>query len=360
LACRHEFALSAMKETHYLFPPSVANLVTWATSGCRGLPRALGYLGELESSGIVNRVRQYGLLAAAIDLVQWASETRIGHVHGHSCANSAHVLALAHRLGGPSYSLTLHGDLDVYEGDHRSKMKDAAFICAVGSHLVRQIQEKANITNVIVTSMGVKTVELAKLGKDRSYIAGQLHVVTVARLHPAKGHLQALGAVNRAHRSGLKIHYTIAGEGPHNDTIVSKIRGLGLENQVTLSGSLSENEVYQLLSKADAFLLPSTGLGEAWPVSVMEAMGAGLPVIASVIGATSEMITTGENGFLVPQRDEEALFSKIMLLGADLEIRRRIGTAARCTASQRFDVSMTANVLRGAVQRALRADSKPS
>jgi len=69
------------------------------------------------------------------------------------------------------------------------------------------------------------------------------------------------------------------------------------------------------------------------------------------------MITPDENGFLIPQRDEEALFKKIVLLGADLEIRRRIGTAARCTASRHFDVSVTANVLRGAVQRALRADS---
>jgi colanic acid/amylovoran biosynthesis glycosyltransferase len=358
-ACRHEFAVSAAKETHYLYPPSVANLVTWATSGCRRLPRALGYLEELQSSGIANRVRLYGLLTAAIDLVQWASHQRIGHVHGHSCANSAHVLALAHRLGGPSYSLTLHGDLDVYGGDHRSKMKDAAFICAVGSHLSRQIQEKAGITDVIVTCMGVKTQELTRLGKDRSYISGKVHVVTVARLHPAKGHLHALAAVHRAHQAGLKIHYTIAGEGPHKDALVSKVCELGLENQVTFSGSLSEKEVFQLLSRADAFLLPSTGMGEAWPVSVMEAMGAGLPVIASVIGATPEMITPDVNGFLVPPGDEEALFAKTMLLGTEPEIRRRIGTAARSTASERFDVSMTANVLREAVQRALRADLKP-
>jgi colanic acid/amylovoran biosynthesis glycosyltransferase len=356
-ACRHEFAQSATKETHYLYPPSVANLASWAKSGRRGLQRALEYLAELESAGIVNRLRQYGLLASAIDLVEWASQTRISHLHGHSCANSAHVLALANRLGGPSYSLTLHGDPDIYGGDYRSKMKDAAFICVVGSHLVTQIQEKANVAKVIVTCMGVKTEELAKLGKDRAYISGQLHVATVARLHPAKGHLHALSAVNRAHRSGLRIHYTIAGEGPHKETIVSKIRELGLENQVTLSGSLSETEVYQLLSKVDAFLLPSAGLGEAWPVSVMEAMGAGLPVIASIVGATPEMITPDKNGFLVPQRDEEALFNKIMLLGANLDLRRRIGTAARHTACQHFDVSVTANILREAVQRVVAANN---
>jgi colanic acid/amylovoran biosynthesis glycosyltransferase len=237
-------------------------------------------------------------------------------------------------------------------------MKEAAFVCAVGSHLVGQIRDKANVENVMATFMGIKTDELAKLGKDRSYISGQLHVATVARLHPAKGHFHALAAVSRAHQSGMKIHYTIAGEGPNKEAILSKVRQLGLEKQVTLTGSLSETEVYQLLSRVDAFLLPSTGQGEAWPVSVMEAMGAGLPVIASVIGATPEMITPDWNGFLVSQGDEEAVFTKMMLLGTNSELRRRIGMAARHTASQRFDVSITASLLREAIQKAVTAAPK--
>src|SRR5258708_27899919 len=116
-------------------------------------------------------------------------------------------------------------------------------------------------------------------------------MATMACLNPAKRHTDALASVHRAHKSGLKIHYTIEGEGPHKDIILAKIRELDLEKHVSLSGSLSESEVYKLLSEVDAFLLPSTGLGEAWPVSIMEAMGAGLPVVASVIGATPKMST---------------------------------------------------------------------
>jgi len=61
--------------------------LSWFAAG-PGIFRRAGIVRD------VNRVRQSGLLAAAIDLVQWASETRIGHLHGHSCANSAHLLAL--------------------------------------------------------------------------------------------------------------------------------------------------------------------------------------------------------------------------------------------------------------------------
>jgi glycosyltransferase involved in cell wall biosynthesis len=126
---------------------------------------------------------------------------------------------------------------------------------------------------------------------------------------------------------------------------------------VTLTGTLSEAEIYRLLAAIDAFILPSTGLGEAWPVSVMEAMGAGLPVIASIIGATSDMIMSEKDGFLVPQGDEQALLHKIILLGKDVELRRRVGTAARITAQRRFDVKLSANLLRNTVHQVIASQS---
>jgi glycosyltransferase involved in cell wall biosynthesis len=234
-------------------------------------------------------------------------------------------------------------------------MEGATFVCAVGNHLRQQLIEHAGISDdrVVVTYMGVETSELAALGSQRSYKAGRLHLITVARLNPAKGLTHSLAAVRRGLQEGLDLHYTIAGEGDYRDTLVSRIEELGLCNHVTLPGTLSESEVYQLLSKADAFVLPSVGHGEAWPVSVMEAMGSGLPVIASVIGATPEMITTREDGFLVPQRDEHALLQAITHLANDIDLRRCVGEAARRTARRRFDVSVSAGTLRDAVRTSL-------
>jgi colanic acid/amylovoran biosynthesis glycosyltransferase len=319
------------------------------------LSRAMSYLHLLETSGLNTRIRHLVLLAAAVDLVQWAKRESIEHVHGHSCADAAHVLALARCVGGPPYSVTLHGDLDVYGTDHVQKLKDAAFVCAVGSHLRQQLVERAGVPGhrVIVTCMGVETSELGTLGWDRSYTPGSLHIVTVARLHPAKGHMHALKAIRRGLEAGADLRYTIAGDGPNRDTLLTQIDELELRDRVKLVGTLSEGEVFALLSKADAFILPSTGLGEAWPVSVMEAMAAGLPVIASAIGATPEMITTGQDGFLIPQRDEDSLFQSIMRLATDVEMRRSVGQAARQSARQRFDVAATARTLSDAVRASL-------
>jgi glycosyltransferase involved in cell wall biosynthesis len=359
MTCRHEFAPAAIAETHYLFPPRVAALAGWLGGGFSGFPEIFAYLNTLDAAPA--RARMYGLLASAIDLVDWARRERIRHVHCHSCADAAHVVALASRLGGPSYSLTLHGDLEVYGTDHRAKMTHAAFVCAVGSHLRDQVVSRVGLpaNRILVTCMGVEVSDLTELGRDRSFTPGSLHFVTVARLNQVKGHVHALAALHRGLQAGLDLHYTIAGEGPYRDALLARIAELGLGDRVTMPGTLSAADVYRLLSQADAFVLPSTGVGEAWPVSVMEAMGAGLPVISSQIGATGEMITSGVDGFLVAQRDEDALLDKIALLAGDIALRRRIGEAARRTTRKRFDVAATAGALRDAIHASFEHERSP-
>jgi glycosyltransferase involved in cell wall biosynthesis len=357
--CRHEFAPQAIAETHYLFPPELKSMGKWTLNRLQGLASGLDYLKGIKAT-LKGRARHFVLLVSAIDLLQWATEHRIDHIHGHSCADAAHVLALSRHMGGPSYSLTLHGDLDVYGRDHQAKMVGAEFVCAVGKHLCQQIVERVGLPEqkVLGTFMGVDTSRLATLGQDRSMNPGALRLVTVARLHANKGHLHALSAIHRARQEGLDVTYTIAGEGPFHESILAKIGELGIRDHVKLTGSVSEEEVFQLLSEADAFALTSFGPGEAWPVSVMEAMGSGLPVIASIIGATPEMISSGVDGFLVPQRDDQAIFGKIAILARDISMRERIGSAARVTAQNRFDVAVSAGLLRNAIRVRVYAPDK--
>jgi len=353
-ACRHEFAAAAAAETHYLVPPSPLSLRP-SLARLRRLPACARYVGRLTRRGGPGAVRRLGLVLAALDLLEHVGRERIDHVHVHSCADAAHAVALANVLGGLSYSLTLHGDLNVYGQDHDAKMRPAAFVAAVGKHLVRQIVDGVALpeARTHVTCMGVDLTPLASLGSERTFVAGTLHIVTVARLNPMKGHVHALAAVRRAVDAGADIRYTIAGGGEAHAAIAGRVRELGLEDRVRLTGTLSEPEVFALLATADAFVLPSVGAGEAWPVSVMEAMAAGLPVVSSIIGATPEMIESGVDGLLVEQRDEPALADALILLARDTEVRRQLGERARGTARARFDVRVTAERLSAAVRAAL-------
>jgi colanic acid/amylovoran biosynthesis glycosyltransferase len=93
------------------------------------------------------------------------------------------------------------------------------------------------------------------------------------------------------------------------------------------------------------FMLCSVGLGEAAPVAVMEAMASGLPVIASVIGGTPDMIEDGVDGFLCGQEDVVAISGRLMQLAGDIDLRLKIGVNARGKALREFDARMLAERL---------------
>jgi glycosyltransferase involved in cell wall biosynthesis len=197
--------------------------------------------------------------------------------------------------------------------------------------------------------MGVDT-ELFREGGNCLPRHGRLHMVTVARLNPMKGHCHALGAMRRARDAGCDVVYTIAGEGPFRQEIENEVRRLGLEQHVKLTGTLSERAVLQLLQQADAFVLPSVGLGEAAPVSVMEAMACGLPVLCSIIGGTPDMIVDGEEGLLVEQGNERALAEALIRLANNPDERARLGKNARARAVRDFDTRQTARALLKAIR----------
>ena len=349
--CKHAFAKEALAETHYLYPPRFLDSLVGTLRSTRKLGEARRYISAIQDRQ--SALRRWSLVIAAIELIEWARRHGIEHVHGQSCANSAHVLALSNAMSGLQYSLTLHGDLEVYGSDHWIKMKNAKFVSAVGQHLIRQIIRTSGFPHerLFSTFMGLDVDRFASIARARQYDSETFRIITVARLNQTKGHLYALDALAKVRDAGVAVHYTIAGEGSFRNAIVTRIEDLGLGNCVTLTGSLSEEEVLSELARADLFILPSFGSGEAWPVSVMEAMAAGLPVVATRIGATEEMIAHNHDGFLVAQRDSEGLFSLIELLARDPDLRKQTSRNARETAERRFDVRDSSRKLLEAILR---------
>src|SRR5262249_33106440 len=137
-ACRHEFAADAARQTYYLYPPRwLRALGALAVRPLKTL-KALRYLFGLRESSWKKRLKHCGALLCAAALLTHARRHGYGHLHVHSCADTAHLAALCRILGGPTYSLTLHGDLPVYGTDHRSKMARASFVACVTAPLRQQ------------------------------------------------------------------------------------------------------------------------------------------------------------------------------------------------------------------------------
>ncbi|MGO9919128.1 MAG: glycosyltransferase [Isosphaeraceae bacterium] len=343
VACQHSWAPDAARETTYLFPPQPFSLVQSALFP-KGFLIACRYSRDLRESSPKERL----ILGAAGYLAARRLNAlcrRIGadHIHVHSCANAAHIVALGRQMGGPPYSLTLHGDMDVYGKNHASKMAGAAFVSVVTRPLQREVHSRVGLPldRLPVISMGVDTMAFQP-GPAREAVPGRLELLTVARLHRNKGHCHALAAMRSLVDRGLDLHYTIAGAGPDRNLIEEKVRELELDSRVKLTGTIGEHQVLGLLRAADAFVLPSVAVGEAAPVAVMEAMSCGVPVVCSTIGGTPDMITDGVDGLLVAQRDEAGLARAFECLATDVALRGRISAAARARAQRDFDHRMLA------------------
>jgi glycosyltransferase involved in cell wall biosynthesis len=347
-ACRHGFADEARANTHYLLPvrPRHALAALRAATKWR---RAVDYVTELSESSALRRIACLGLIPVAADLRDWAYRQQIDHIHVHSCATSAHLAALCRLLSGPSYSLTVHGGLNVYGADHRSKMRHAAFVVAVTRPLQDEVRQCTgwNESRIPVVTMGINAARYTP--RQVPVVKGLLRLVTVGRLCPSKGHRFVLEAMAQLRRDGIGVHYTIAGNGPHRASIEQEVTRLGLSDCVSLVGTISETEVVELLARSDVFILASIGHGEAAPVAVMEAMAAGLPVICSRIGGTPDMIRHEVDGFLVEQRDVAGIATRLATLAKSPERCQAVGAEARQSAVERFDALETSRQLLDAI-----------
>jgi glycosyltransferase involved in cell wall biosynthesis len=334
-ACPHAFASDARAETIYLFPPG-AGAAAWLGARPAAAVRGLRYAATLAESGPAERVRVAALLPIAAELCRVAAARDLTHVHIQSCATAAHLGAMARHMGGPAYSLTLHGHLPVYGKDHPAKIAEAAFVRTVTRPLQADVRQIAPAAHIPVISMGVDTEAFAPPGQPRDH-AGPVRFLGVARLNRTKGHVHFLRALRRLLDEGVEAQYVVAGAGPEEPAIRAEIAALGLERRVEMLGAIPQDEVLRRLHAADCLVLTSYGAGEAAPVAVMEAMATGLPVICSVIGGTADMIEDGHDGLLVPQQDESAIAAAARGVARDPALRARLGAAARQRAVAEFD-----------------------
>lgn len=347
---RHAFGPEAQAETRYIFPPRFLRSILFLLLRPRLTFRMLLYILKIEDTSPRTKLRLFGLMLCAADLLLLAKEEKLGHVHGHSCANVGHLLALADLQGDLPYSLTLHGDLPVYGAGHRSKFARARFVACVTYDLQKQVEAVCGLdkSRLPVIRMGVD-VEKFQPGPQREGKPGILQLITVARLAECKGHIYAIRALRQAIDQGLNATYTIVGDGEERAVIEKEIDLLQLGSYVRMVGTAGEHEVLQYLHQADCFILPSVGYGEAAPVSVMEAMACQLPVIASIIGGTPEMIQAGVNGILVEQGDVAGLAQAMLKIGADCDLRISLAKAARQTALTQFSAEYFATQLHRAI-----------
>jgi len=186
---------------------------------------------------------------------------------------------------------------------------------------------------ILVNRPAVPVADFTGLADGRTPHGGPLRVLSIGRLHWKKALDDGLRAVARVPGA----EYRLAGEGTEREKLTFLADQLGIAGRVALLGTQTQAEVRDLLAWADVLLLPS--LSEGISNAVLEAMAAGLPVIATRCGGMDEVITPGADGFLVDIGDLDAMAGHLAELAADPELRRRLGATASARAVAEFDLS---------------------
>lgn len=162
-----------------------------------------------------------------------------------------------------------------------------------------------------------------------------VRIVSVARLEEPKDHAVLLDAF--ATISDPDSILALVGDGPLEASLRTKAERLGIGNRVQFTGYLPEPA--EALAKAQIFVLSSRS--EAFPRSILEAMRAGLPVVASDVGGVREAVQDGTTGLLVPARDSGALARALERLIKNADDRQQLGAAGHQTFVERFSFERT-------------------
>ncbi|KAA5546136.1 glycosyltransferase family 4 protein [Roseiconus nitratireducens] len=327
-----------ISDAFYAWPPQIGSALSCCLSQPGKVVQCLRYIASLRDEPIRGRLKLVLMILGSASLSRFCRQRDIQHLVVHSMANAAHLVTMAKLLGGPRFSLRLGGDLEVYGGDHPQKTQHADLIIAAAENNRQQVIQELKISpdRVMQSSLGVDTQRFTPPA-DRAALQTPVRLLTVARLNKTKGHAFAIEAIALLRDRGIECSYTLYGEGPYRSAIEDQIRSLDLQQQVKLAGVADEATVIESLRQADLFLLPSVGLGEATPVSVLEAMSCGLPAIVSRIGGTPDIIDSWHDGVIVPQADSTAIAESIERLVSDPALHTQMADAARQRAVNSFD-----------------------
>jgi glycosyltransferase involved in cell wall biosynthesis len=180
-------------------------------------------------------------------------------------------------------------------------------------------------------------------------------IITVANLRPEKEHETLIASAAELVRAWPNLRFQIVGGGPRERELRDLAAARGLTEHVEFLGH--REDVPSLLASADAFVLPSRS--EAFPNSVIEAMAAALPVVASSVGGLLDLIDHGRTGLLVPPSDAEALTTALRFLIDNPTQSAAIGQAARAEIRQRYSfermVSAFENLYASSLERRVSA-----
>ena len=278
------------------------------------------------------RSRWLFYLVEALLVGRWMRKRNLRHLHIHfggAVASVGYLTSIAWKL---PFSLTIHGPeelLDTSAYQLREKIQQASFVFCISDFCRSQLCQLTppnQWSKFTVIRLGVDPARLTPQQPARQ-ATSPLQLVCTGRLVAAKGHHILLEALKLLRDHGVDVHTTLIGDGPERIHLENFVRLSGMQHSVTFTSSLSHEEALAHVRTADIFVLAS--FAEGIPVALMEAMSFGVPCISTTIAGIPELITSGQDGLLVPPANPAVLAAAIESLVEDPALRAFLGHSAR-------------------------------
>jgi len=316
-------------------------------------PRALSSLALALGRALARRpielAKSLESVARAVEQLDWARELDPDVIHAHWASYPSTAAMILGRLLGKPFGFTCHAH-DIFVHDHllQEKLASAAVPVTISRYNVAWLAKR-------VTARARERLSVVHCGVDLPNLPFQQDgreedlIVTVGRLDPIKGFDILVDALAELKRQGRRLRCQVIGEGPLRRELQARIDRHGLSELVRLVGARPQDEVRAALCAATIFTLPSVvapnGDRDGIPVSLMEAMAAGAPVVSTRVSGIPELIEDEREGLLVSPHDPRALGQALARLLDDAALRRRLAVAARAKIEREFDAAREANKL---------------
>jgi glycosyltransferase involved in cell wall biosynthesis len=303
-------------------------------------------------------LRSVALFPRSVHLANELTTLGIRHVHAHFASHATTMAWIMASLSDLTYSFTVHGpDVFVHRLLLAEKIEKAAFVRCTSTFskaFLSGLYPRRTHGRVEVVRTGVNPEVYAEAVRPRTKKAIQL--LSVAALTPSRGFPMLIDALAQLVRDGVDVECRIVGDGRLRNAANQWIARHGLKDRVRLLGNLPQHEVARLMGEADIFVLPSIiakdGQMDGIPVSLMEAMAAGKPVVGSAISGIPELVRDEVSGILVDAAYATRIAAAVKRLAEDASLRERFGRAGRAFVEEHYDLRRNAQALVALFDRA--------
>lgn len=281
-------------------------------------------------------------IALASEMFRVSERQGLDVLHVHYSIPHSTAAHLAREMTGVPYVVTLHGsDVTILGSDpsylpvNTHTIEEADAVTAVSQFMSDEAYSRLGLKKEIrVIPNFVDSDAFAPTPCDEKDLDNGKDVVIthISNFRPVKRVHDLVYAMKMVLRKAPGARLMLVGDGPDRISVERLVKRLGLEEHVMLTGFRSD--VANLLNCSDVVVLCSET--ESAPLTLLEGMSSGLPVIATRVGGIPEIVDDGVNGFLVQSKNPEAIAERVLELNADPELRRRIGEAARARVLERY------------------------